>query len=179
MKVTWEHIVDYARGLADVEVAKAIEADNSAMEKARSMRLVHEEAQNEAPEMWMQRAKALLVAETRTLPLLFGRLLPASSTPGAGFRSSSAAVLHRYEFDGASLELRIDEVGPDGKIQIIGVFEGETARAIRVGTPTAWVGQCDEDGQFAVLLDADQRIILFQDVESGQQYQVELPKTYE
>lgn len=179
MKVTWEHIIDYARGLADVEVSRAIEADESAMEKARSMQLVHEEARNEAPEMWMLRAKALMVAEVRTLPLLLGRLLPASSAPGAGFRSSSAAVLHQYEFDGASLELRIDKIGPDGKTQVIGIFECDSARLVRVGTPAGWIGHCDEDGQFVVLLDAGDKTLLFENVESGQQYQAELPESHE
>lgn len=175
MKPTWDEIVDYARGLATPEQSARIEGDKASLEIAKQFTLVAESGREQAPEMWVLRAKALLVAEARTLPLLFGRLVPASLNPAMGFRSGTASPLtKRYEFEGATLDLQIEPGKTPGTILIVGVMELPAPVQVRVGTEEDWLDACDEDGQFSLELPVSTKNLRFQDLATSQIFQISL-----
>lgn len=174
MKPTWEQIVDYARGIAVPDIVSAVEADPDAMTKASQMHAVHEAGREEAPELWKLRAKALLVGQDRTIPLLFGKLIP-SPAGLMGLRSTASKVdSFRFEFDGALLDVRTEFDVQADKVFVAGVFETEEPVDVRVGTESEWLTSCDEDGQFSMHLDQS-RTLQFHVLQTNQIFRVEIP----
>lgn len=173
MNTSWDEIVDYVRGVASAEVAARVEASPEAMARVSQMRAVVSAAPEEVPELWRDRAKALVPNLPSTIPLLWGRLVPPSLQPAMGFRSSpSLKPAERYEFDEFAIELR-REMREDGRIQIVGIVESEEVLPMRVGTEAEWRDMCDEDGQFAMDLAPEATQIRFQALTGGPIYVVE------
>ncbi len=174
MKPTWEQIVDYARGIAAPDIVLAVEADPDAMSKVSQMRAVHDAGRVEAPELWKLRAKALLVGQDRTIPLLFGKLVPSPAGP-TGLRSAASKVdSFRFEFDRAVLDVRTEFDAQADKVFVAGVFETDEPVDVRVGTELEWLTSCDEDGQFSMHLDQT-RTLQFHVLQSNQIFRVEIP----
>lgn len=171
MNVTWEQIVDYARGLADEPTRRAVEADPDALERARALGEVSEAKPLSPPELWMARAKALLPAHP-TARTWFGRLILA---PAAGFRAGATAARDlRYEFDGPSVELRVEPVPQSNRVSIVGLVEelGSNAEVLIDGRVVA---RCDELGQFHLETTQSTRRLVFRNPTLPDLYEVELP----
>lgn len=173
MKLSWEEIVDYVRGVASAEVQARVEASPEAMARARQMRAVASASPVEVPELWRDRAKALVPNSPSTVPLLWGRLVPPGLSPAMGFRASPTLnPAQRYEFDGLAIEIRREPL-EDGRIQVVGIAETEESGPMRVGTQAEWRDMCDEDGQFALDLLAEETQLRFQALSGGPIYVLE------
>ena len=173
MTISWEDIVDYVRGVASAEVTARIQASPEAMAKVAQMQAVRGAVPEEVPELWKDRAKALVPHLPSTVPLLWGRLVPPSLQPAMGFRSSPTLnPAQRYEFDGFAIEIR-REPREDGSIQVVGIVEADDLGAMRVGTETEWREMCDEDGQFALEIPAESAQLRFHALTGGLIYVVE------
>ncbi|MCG9894493.1 MAG: hypothetical protein MH204_03325 [Fimbriimonadaceae bacterium] len=174
MEPSWEDIVDHARGLATPEQAARVEQDPEAADASHRLAAVAKSAEDQAPEMWVLRAKALLVAETRTIPLLFGRLLPSPLRPSAGFRSGGQATVRRYDFDGVGLDLQTSPGSEPDSIRLTGVLDIPSPAQVRVGTGEDWLDSCDEDGQFSVQVPRPTQTLRFHDLAAGRILQISL-----
>lgn len=172
MKVSWEHIVDYVRGLASEEVRSAIEANPEAMTRAQLLRHVSLSAQDPVPDMWVNRAKALLPDLPKGRPFL-GNLVFESGP--AGFRSGAVMARDlKFEFENAVVELRLEPMERATHIQVIGLFTSEPQRAMQVGVLGGNPIECDEFGQFELVIPRDAETLNFVDRMSGDSFLVEL-----
>jgi len=173
VKITWEHLIDYARGIASPQVAAAIESDPASMKEVELLRRVHKASREEAPENWVQRAKALIPNLAKSTSPLRGRLVFQSAGPVAGFRSGTQqARQSRYEFDDATLEIRVEK--ESSGVRIAGVYESAAGSAVTVGTEKTWLTTSDEDGQFTMVLPEGEKILRLQVLEDGPLLEVEI-----
>ncbi len=178
-KPTREQIIDYARGLAGPEVSKMVESDPASVSEAEAFRLVFQAGREPAPEMWMLRAKALLPAQDRTIPLLFGQLRPALQGATGVRAGAPAPGTYSFDFDDATVDVRLQLDATEGKLVAHGVLErhgiSETSLSeIRVGNGEEWTGSCDEDGQFVLHLDKT-HTIRFHDLNQQKVLAIEVP----
>lgn len=184
MKIAWDHIVDYARGLATPEVAAAIEADPEARERAKALQAVAKTAANTAfdtpPQNWTDRAKALMPDLPQTLPLLRARLVFAPAGPAPGFRSrqpggNTAPNIRsgKAEFPGLSVEIRT-EPRPNRQILVVGVVESDSPGPFNVSSAGKTLTSTDEDGQFTVQISPSEWFLLLSDQRTGQIYEIEI-----
>lgn len=176
MNQRWENIVDYARGLGSQELRDQIEGDPEALAIAKQLEVVYRTGREQAPEMWVLRAKALMPKIPRERVPIWGRLLPNSGQLAQGFRlAQTTGQFLSYEFDGGKLEMRMEPGREPGTLQLVGVLESPDAENVRVGTDVEWLASCDEDGQFALDVEASIRTLVFENVSTQVLLKVELP----
>jgi hypothetical protein len=174
MKATWEQIVDYSRGIASDDVNRIVESDAVALREAQSLAVIVS-AKEPVPEMWMNRAKALLVQASEPVSVLRGLLSFRSLGMQPGFRAAQSAIqAASVEFDDATLEVQIQAMPSGNELELVGVLETPNASTIRVGTPEAWLTVCDSEGQFIVTLPSTAQVLLLQSTETGKTYEVEI-----
>lgn len=173
MKASLSEIADYVRGLASSEVTERIESDPESLQAASGMQHVVETAQLEPQKNWVLRAKALLVNDVQTLPILFGRLVPRAA--GQGFRSSGGSShLSTYQFKSFTVDLVTKSIDDKEKLRVSGVIEGGLSAMVRVGTADQWLTVSDEEGQFMMDVPIETTSIRLQAVDMPQIYQLEI-----
>lgn len=173
MKASISEITDYIRGLASSELAERIESDPESLQVAKAMQSVVETARLEPQESWVLRAKALLVNDVQTLPILFGRLVPRVA--GQGFRSASGhSQLATYDFQSFTVDIVVKSMEAEDALRVSGVIEGGLSTPVRIGTADQWLTVSDEEGQFIMDVPSETTIIRLQAIDTPQIYQLEL-----
>ncbi len=157
--INWNDILDYVRGIASPEVRQRVEADALAMERVRLMTAVNDSLKAEMPEQYIQRAKALLPT-TPDRRFITASLAYASGP--AGFRAGSATARDlRFEFEGGSIELRIEQLADARQLAIVGLVSTASNSQFRVHDAKRWHA-CDEHGQFDIVVPAATRSLRFE-----------------
>lgn len=175
MESNWSLIVDCVRGLATAEARAAIEADPESSRRLELLSKLMRGRLEDAPELWVLRAKALLLAEPSTIPLLFGKLVFSAAGPQQGIRSAGVGSgFVKYQFEEMSLEISLPSNLAE-TFTIAGIVVGIDGQPMQVGTEDAWHDFCDEEGQFVLQINDGQRIVKLRNLMTGQIYQVELP----
>lgn len=172
MRPTWEQIVDYARGIAGDEAKSLIESDAVSLEKAKLLSHVQALNESEAPENWVNRAKALL-PKLETGRIWIGKLVYSNSAQG--FRSAATQARDlRFEFEGAQVEIRIEPIANSPKLAVVGMFTSETLRTLTVVADGSASAKCDEIGQFELAIKPNVTTLRFQDSTLGDVFEIEL-----
>lgn len=175
MNVSWEQIVDVARGVASEAVRLAVEADPEAMAKVRLLQRVDMAARQEAPESFVNRAKALNPVLPNPRPSWIGKLVYASTPFAQGMRSAGAVARDlRYAFEDGSVELRIEPIANSSRAMVVGLFASAHPAQVRVSAGPRASAWCDEIGQFELEIPADLEILSFHDAVTGESYEVNL-----
>lgn len=176
MKLTWEQLVDDARGLADPTLSAQISADPEAAAIVSQLRQVFEAGQEAPDELWILRAKSLMVADPQPLQLRWGRLVPPRFQEASGYRSGGVlGHLFSFDFEDARLDVSVRPARTPRKRVVRGVVEASPSSVFRVGTESEWQTIADDEGQFTLTLSAQQRGIRLQEMTTQQVYQVEIP----
>lgn len=175
MKATWEQIIDFARGVATQEVREIVESDPQAL--AEVGRLSHLAAAKEepAPELWVSRAKAILIPEVPRASAFEGILSFIRPQFQPGYRSSNSLVATAVaELGEDRIEVQISLIPGTDQVELIGIFESSKSRSLRIGTKDNWLGFTDEDGQFIIQVASTVRSLLFHILETGETYILEI-----
>ena len=175
MKITWSQIVDYSRGLASKEVALAVESSPEAMEKVNLLKLLPLGQEVEVPESFLNRAKALLPQIPNPVRVWIGRLVFAGGQSQPGFRSGASSARDlQFEFEDATLELRIEPIANSSRQSFVGQFEPVPGSPVQVivGDVKGW---CDDSGMFDLQAPGSATKLTLVISESGDRFEVELP----
>ncbi len=151
MKPNWDQIVDYARGIGTDQAKGSVEADPEALALARSLSSLAPALQQQAPDSYINRAKALLPQQPVPRKIWQGILTFESSGLQPGFRSGEALARDlTFEFGEAACSIRIEPIPQSERVSIAGVFAVEGSEHVRVKAERADEVWCDDSGQFVL-----------------------------
>jgi len=172
MKVNWEEIVNYALGLATEPEAIRIESDPVALEQAMMLRRVRDAKPTAVPEEMLNRAKAL---QPSLPPKKIWKGILTFSSSGLGMRSAASTARDlRFEFGTAQVELRLEPIPKSNSVALVGLFQTIEASNVRVSATRSGPVWCDEGGQFELTIESEVKKLTFEDVQTGDIYEVEL-----
>lgn len=180
MKLSWEQLVDYVRGLATPEVVAAVESDPEVAEKVQALRAV-QRSHDPVPDWMMNRARALIPAALEAARPSWRAVLGFDSAAGLAFGLRSTGALARdlqFQFENGDLDLRLEPGVAIGALHWsladdLSAVEGRAV--LSDGTQkSAW---CRETGEFEVELDVNQlESFEFTDHMTGNSVHVSLEK---
>lgn len=175
MKATWEQIFDFARGVATQEVREIVESDPQALAEVGRLSYLAAAKEEPAPELWVSRAKAILISEVPRASAFEGILSFIRPQLQPGYRSSNSLVaIAVAELGEDRIEVKITVIPGTDKLELIGIFESSKGRSLRIGSKDNWLGFADEDGQFIVQVASTVRSLLFHILETGETYILEI-----
>lgn len=175
MSLSWEKIVDYARGIASPAVRQEVESDVNALSEVKWIQSISATAQLQAPELWKLRAKALVPMQVQTLPLLFGQLFFTKPTLQPGFRSAQQSEQRaKLEIENGTIEVSVSTTTASGNRILVGVIEATEETGYLIGTSQQWLTETDEDGQFSLEVGSEEQNLLIKNKVTGNTIQLEL-----
>lgn len=181
MRVSWEDIVDSARGLASPETLARVQADPTAAARLRRLQAVAATDQTEVPDFYRDRAKALIPLLTTPRTNILGTLLGQTGSLAAGFRSGVADAQNlRFRFDlpnqtEGSVDLRVEAIPRSQRLRVIGQADLPNRDRLEIRSRGVSFGWTDESGEFQFELTDPAGTLEFHDPMNAEIYEVKLP----
>lgn len=181
MRVSWEEIVDVARGLASSEAVARVQSDPEAAARLRQLQAVAATDQTEVPDFYRNRAKALIPLLTTPRTSILGTLLGQTGSLAAGFRSGVADAQNlRFRFKlpnetEGSIDLRVEPIVRSQRLRVIGQADLPNRDRLEIrsqGVSLAWT---DDAGEFQFELIDPSGSLEFHDQMTTDMYEVKLP----
>jgi hypothetical protein len=173
MSLNWEEVVAYAQGVASDEVKARIEANAKALGAAIRLTRLAEIRQDAPPDLWLDRAKALIPQRETAQQPIIGRLAFQSS--GVGLRSTATAVELQFEADDIVVDLRIEPDRDKSKEIVVGLVTGRISCPYRVGVGGTWLTWTDDEGLFELTKKVSDRSLTLFDPMKTETITLELP----
>lgn len=172
--ISWQRIVDVARGLSDEQARAEVEADPESARRLQILLEVAEAGAEQAPENWLNRAKALLPELPKSQAPILGKLVFSSAGASAGFRSG-AAMARDLQFDlpVGGVDVRVEPLGAEGML-VVGVIVANWAHHARIFSPNGEQVFADEKGEFQLELTRQVERLQIENMMSAELYEVNL-----